>query len=377
MKRKATFATNYRAKTLIIGVHAPHNTASYIDSYYQEFINLVETNRVLYDAFLTIKLRSIDSAYFFTKGKLENVIQTCKKENIDHVIISEQLTPQQERNLTDILKCKVYDRTQLILEIFEKTAESAEGKAQVSIAMLRHKKTRLAGKGIHMSQQAGILGLRGGFGETAKEKERRHIEKSILRLKKQLTKIEQQRKTQRKRRLDNNISHICLIGYTNAGKSTLLNKLTHAQALAENKLFATLDTTTRELYIDAKKIGILSDTVGFIQQLPHHLIQAFKSTLSELHYADLLLHVIDIANPNWESHINVVHKVLHEIGIDKETLYIFNKADLETACMDQSKLNAYAPHVIISAHNNNLAPLHHFLHTWSSKTNKNNTFIYS
>ena len=212
------------------------------------------------------------------------------------------------------------------LEIFEKGSHSAEGKLQVQIAMFQHKKGRLAGRGIYLSQQGARIGTTGP-GETQKEIDARHIETSILKLKRQLVRLKQARETQRKQRLASQIPLFCLIGYTNAGKSSILNALTKSNVLAEDKLFATLDTTTRELYIDGKKKGLISDTVGFIQQLPHHLIEAFKSTLSELHYADLLIQVIDISDPNWEAHIAVVHKILEDLEIDKDMLYVFNKAD--------------------------------------------------
>lgn len=337
-------------KTLIIGVHAPYNRVSNIESYFAEFRNLVKTNRTHYDLELYVKLRAVDPGYFFTKGKLEELVAYCKEHEIEEVIISDPLTAQQERNLDDLLRCRVFDRTYLILEIFEKNAHSAEGKAQVGIAMLQYQKSRMAGKGIYMSQQAGHVGVRGGFGETAKEKESRHIDNTIFKLKKQLERMHTARETQRKQRLANRVPHACLIGYTNAGKSTILNTLTKSSVLAEDKLFATLDTTTRELYINGIKKGLISDTVGFIQQLPHNLVEAFKSTLSELAYADLLLHVVDIADPNWKDQITVVHNVLEELDIDKPMLYVFNKIDaVEMTPELINTLADYQPHVCISA----------------------------
>ena len=252
------------------------------------------------------------------------------KMRFEQVIISEPLTTQQVRNLGNVLECDIIDRTELILEIFDESAHSAEGKTQVAIAKWQHLKSRVSGKGIHLSQQAGGIGIRAGAGETLKEKEIRHINQQIQRLKKELDRIQRARDTQRKRRHNNQVPQLCLIGYTNAGKSTLLNILTKSNVLAEDKLFATLDTTTRELFVNGEKKGVISDTVGFIQQLPHRLIEAFKSTLSELKYANLLLHVIDISDPNWQEHIEVVHKILDEIGIEKEMLYVFNKGDKVT-----------------------------------------------
>lgn len=363
------YLTQSHPKTLIIGVMAPYNKTSSPESYFKEFISLVKTNRTDYDHELFITLREIDPRTFFTKGKLADIKEFSDKEGIEEIIISEPLTGQQERNLHEYLHANIYDRTRLILEIFEKNATSAEGKLQVAIAMLQSDKTRLAGQGIFLSQQAGKIGGRGP-GETIKERETRHIEEHILKLKRQLAAMERARETQRKRRMVSQIPLICLIGYTNAGKSTILNTLTKSNVLAENKLFATLDTTTRELYIDSKKIGVLSDTIGFIQQLPHQLIEAFKSTLSELKYADLLLHVVDISDPNWQSHIKVVQSILQELDIDKQTLYVLNKAD-QLADLQNilPSLDQYTPHVIINATSKEgIQPLKEFLKNWQRST---------
>lgn len=365
MARKNEYITKTHPKTLIIGIEAPYNRTVNIDSYFQEFLSLVRTNQIEYDQSLFIKLREIDPGYFLTKGKLQEIKEVVDKHEIKELILSEPLTLQQERNLNDFLHCKIYDRTRLILEIFEKAAHTAEGKIQVAIAMLQFDKSRLAGQGIFLSQQAGVIGNRGP-GETLKERETRHIENAILKLKRNLETLEKARATQRKRRLTSQIPLICLVGYTNAGKSTILNALTKSNVLAEDKLFATLDTTTRELYLDGQKKGLISDTVGFIQQLPHQLIEAFKSTLSELQYADLLLHVIDAADPNWENHIKVVMAILHELKIDKPMLYVFNKtdkvADLESL---KQQINRYEPHVIISAQSKTgLKSLQDFLKKW-------------
>jgi GTP-binding protein HflX len=371
MPRQDFYETNWYPKTLLLGIYAPYNKTKNADAYFEEFINLAKTNEVHNYESLMIKIRDIDPAYFVTRGKLTEIKELCDKLEIEEVIVSEMLTAQQERNLSNFLNCKVFDRTQLILEIFEKSAHSAEGKAQVGIAMLTYQRARLAGKGMHLHQQSGIRGFKSGFGETQKEKERRHIENTILKLRRQIDVLQKNRETQRKQRLTNKIPHICIIGYTNAGKSTLLNTMTKSNVVAEDKLFATLDTTTRELYLNKKKIGIMSDTVGFIQNLPHHLIEAFKSTLSELSYADLLIQVIDISDSNWESHIAVVNQILQELNIDKEMVYVFNKADKISTVELENKmhtLDMYQPNVIISARSKEgLSQLHDYLEAWRNR----------
>ncbi len=326
MAKNTDYITSTHPKTLLLGIEAPYNKSNDIQSYFDEFIHLVRSNNIAYDLTLFIKLREIDTGYFLTKGKLEEIRLFCEENDVEEVIVSESLSSMQERNLSALFHCRVFDRTQLILEIFEKSAHSAEGKMQVAIAMLQHKKTRVAGSGLHMSQQSGHIGGKGP-GETEKEKALRNAEEQIVKFKSRLKQLEVSRDTQRQRRLESGLSQFCLIGYTNTGKSTILNQLTHADVLAEDRLFATLDTTTRELFIDGKKRGVISDTVGFIQQLPPKLINAFKSTLSELQYANILLHVVDAADKNWEAHIKVVNAILQDLKIQKPILYIFNKVD--------------------------------------------------
>jgi len=357
---------------LLLGVHAPYNRTQNIDGYFQQFINLAKSNGLQTNATMFMRIRDIDPAYFITKGKLEEVKKMCDEHNIDHVVISEPLSVQQERNLSDYLHCKIFDRTQLILEIFEKAADSAEGKTQVQIAMLQHKKSRVAGHGIHMSQQSGILGLRSGAGETAKERELRHLETLILKLRKQHAQIEKVRQTQRKRRLQSNLPLMCLIGYTNAGKSSILNVLTKSDVLAEDKLFATLDTTTRELYINNAKVGLISDTVGFIQNLPHNLIDAFKSTLAELQYADLLIEVVDASDPNWESHIEIVQNILNDLDLQhKEILYVFNKIDKVENNQQFDAFGKYKPCIFTFAlSKEGISPLKEYIGSWVKSRNQ-------
>ena len=364
MKKQATPTVTY-PKTLLLGIQSPQNHVAHPESYFEEFHNLARTNGVENYEELNIKIRSIDPGYFLTKGKRDEIKTFCDENHIEQVIISEPLSSRQSTNLSDLLRCDVFDRTELILEIFEKSAHTAEGKLQVSIARIQHKKSRLAGKGIHFGQQSGSIGVRGGFGETAKEKETRHIEDRILQIKRQLATMHKARETQRKQRLNTKEPNLCLIGYTNAGKSTILNILTHSKVLAEDKLFATLETTTRELFIHSKKKGTISDTVGFIQQLPPQLIAAFKSTLSELHYADLLLHVIDVADPGWPNHIHVVQKILDDLQVHTPMLYVFNKADKIDTTMLTGALEKYEPHVVVSSlTKKGIEPLIEYLSAW-------------
>lgn len=368
MTKDMTLTSN-QPRLLVVGIHAPYNKSTRIESYFEEFLNLVRSNDVEYVDSFFIKLRTIDPGTFITKGHLETIKELCKKHNIDEVLFSEPLSPQQERNLSDHLDAQVFDRTQLILEIFEKTALSAEGKTQVAIAMLEHQKSRLSGKGRGLAQQAGILGMRSGFGETMKEKERRYIDDRISSLRKDLDKLTQVRETQRKQRLKSHLPLICLVGYTNTGKSTIFNALTKSSVLAQDKLFATLDTTTRELYIDGVKKGLISDTVGFIQLLPPSLIEAFKSTLSELQHANILLHVVDISDPDWQAHIDVVQFILHDLDIDKDVLYVFNKSDKVELTPELLELmQKYQPHVTVCAlHKEDLKPITDYLSDYLTK----------
>ncbi|HBR71008.1 TPA: GTPase HflX [Candidatus Dependentiae bacterium] len=370
MTKPQNIETIAHVPTLIIGIQAPYNDTENIDAYYDEFKNLLKTNGTTFDAEHFIKIREINQKTFITPGKLEEIRKLCEKHAIEEVYISEPITTLQAKHLEDYLNCKVFDRTDLILEIFKKAAQTAEGKTQVAIATLEHAKTRLAGKGIFLEQQrgGGGAGTKGGPGETLKEREKRVINAKIQQLRKQLETLHRARETQRKKRIAAHVPQICLIGYTNAGKSTILNTLTKAQVLAENKLFATLDTTTRELYINGIKKGVLSDTVGFIQYLPHKLIDAFKSTLSELQYADLLLEVVDASDPDWKAHIDVVQDILDDLEVEKPILYVFNKID---KCSEEIKqrleddAQKYQPYVIISAkERETMKPLIDFLDQW-------------
>lgn len=353
MAPKKPVPTNQRTeKTLIVGIYAPYNKELEKQDYFDEFLNLIKTLGLEYDETSFIKLRNIDKSFFLTKGKRLDLLTICRDKEIDQVIFSEILTPLQERNLEDFLGCTVYDRERLILEIFRNAAHTAEGKIQVEMAQLEYFKARLSGKGAELAQQAGHIGTRGP-GETEKEFIKRHLTEKFRQARKKLESLKKSRQVQRKKRLESKTPLICLVGYTNAGKSSIINLLTKSDVLAQDKLFATLDTTTRELFIDHKKIGLLSDTVGFISQLPHHLIEAFKSTLDELQYANLLLHVVDLSNKSWPGQIEIVLNTLYELGVaNKDMLYVFNKKDLlseEELEEAMAEIEHHQPHVLTDA----------------------------
>ncbi len=323
---KNNFAEVYQAKILLLGIYTPDNPIKSMDAYFDEFLNLVDTLGSPHEFTLLMKVRAIDKANFLTKGKLQEVIDYCTKHEIEEVICSEPLSALQERNLADVLGVRVFDRAQLILDIFSQSAHTAEGKVQVEIAELGYLKTRLAGRGLEMAQQEGYVGGRGP-GETAKESLRRYYETKIKNAQKRLATLKRSRNVQRKRRLASGIPLVSLVGYTNAGKSSILNVLTKSNVEAVDKLFATLDTTTRELFLNPEKKVLLSDTVGFISNLPHHLVEAFKATLDELLFADLILHVVDISSSLWQDQLQIADSILHDLGVDAQVLYVLNKVD--------------------------------------------------
>lgn len=349
-KRQAQSTTYEEPRTLLLGVFLPTNKTPDIEGYFEEFQSLADTLGVTPIAHLFVKLRSIERGTLLTRGKLQDLMDLCEKEKIEHVICSEILSPLQERNLEDMTGCKVWDREQMILEIFRNAAHSSEGKIQVKMAEVKFLKTRMAGKGIELAQQPGFIGSRGP-GETEKEVIKRFFSEKLRQAQKQLDVLQKVRDVQRKRRMGSGYPLVCLVGYTNAGKSSLLNRLTNSEVLVEDKLFVTLDTATRELFVDGHKTALISDTVGFISKLPHNLIEAFRSTLDEVRYADLLLHVVDISNPLWEDQINTVHQTLRDLEVVKPMLYIFNKIDKvnpSDLVVLQTKLELfYSPYVLI------------------------------
>jgi GTP-binding protein HflX len=301
----------------------------HFDSELSELGLLAQTAGLTPVASITCKRRAPDAALFVGTGKADEIKLLAQQHGAQEVLFDQSLSPGQQRNLERRLELPVNDRTFLILEIFAQRARSHEGKLQVELARLQYLSTRLVRRWSHLERQRGGIGTRGGPGETQIELDRRMISANIKRTKDQLLKVKRQRQTQRKQRDRRGAFNISLIGYTNAGKSTLFNALVKARAYAADQLFATLDTTTRQLYLeDAARSVSLSDTVGFIRDLPHGLIDAFQATLQQAVDADLLIHVVDASNPEFALQIEQVQKVLVEIGADTiPQLLVFNKID--------------------------------------------------
>jgi GTP-binding protein HflX len=274
------------------------------------------------------KLAAPCAGTFIGKGKADEFAAHCRKADVDTVIFDDELSPAQSRNLERVFNCKVLDRTSLILDIFAQRARTREGKLQIELAQLQHLLPRLTRFWGHLSRQKGGIGMRGGEGETQLETDRRRVQDRIARISRDLEVVRRQRSTQRQARQRNHWSLASIVGYTNAGKSTLLNQLTGASVLAEDKLFATLDPATRRLRLPTNQNVLLTDTVGFIRKLPHGLVEAFKATLEEVVQTDLLLHVVDVSHPQAEEQIQAVDAVLGEIGAEgKPTMMVFNKID--------------------------------------------------
>lgn len=276
----------------------------------------------------TAKRDKAHAALLVGSGKAEELAQLVKQHNIELAVFNNELTPTQERNLEKILQCRVLDRVGLILAIFAQRAQSQEGKLQVELAQLSHLSGRLVRGYGHLQSQKGGIGLKGP-GETQLETDRRLIQTKITQLRRQLEAVKKQRETRRKARVSGSLKTFAIVGYTNAGKSTLFNRLTKADVLAKDQLFATLDTTARRLYLNPETSIILTDTVGFVQDLPHKLVSAFSATLEETALADVLLHVADASDPECERKIDDVNRVLAEIKADKiPQILVYNKADL-------------------------------------------------
>ena len=343
------------APTLLVGVDfgLPH-----FDGELEELGLLAQTAGLSPVARVTCKRRAPDAALFIGSGKADEIKQLAIELGVQEILFDQSLSPAQQRNLERHLELPVNDRTLLILEIFGQRARSHEGKLQVELARLQYLSTRLVRRWSHLERQSGGIGMRGGPGETQIELDRRMIGDNIKRIKERLGKVKRQRQTQRRQRERRDSFNISLVGYTNAGKSTLFNALVKARAYAADQLFATLDTTTRQLYLgEVGRMISLSDTVGFIRDLPHGLIDAFQATLQEAVDADLLLHVVDFSSPNHVEQMAEVQRVLGEIGAgDIPQVLVFNKLDVvadenrPTVLQDNYELDGIlTPRVFLSA----------------------------
>lgn len=338
-------------KAILVSVISKFQTAEMVSDYLDELAFLLVTAGGQECARLCQRLDVPNSKTYIGSGKLLELKELIAEFDADMVVFDDELSPAQIRNLEKGLECRIIDRTSLILDIFASRAQTANAKTQVELAQCQYMLPRLTGLWTHLNRQRGGIGMRGP-GETEIETDRRILRDKISLLKNQLKKIELQQSVQRNNR--KGMKRVALVGYTNVGKSTLLNVLTKSDILAENKLFATLDTTVRKLVVD-NNVFLLSDTVGFIRKLPTMLIESFKSTLDEAREADLLLHVVDASHPEHEQHIEVVKKTLFDIGVaDKPVVVVFNKID----DLDESQLaelenswiaNESSPCVFISA----------------------------
>tara|TARA_B100000242_G_scaffold154722_1_gene110594 strand:+ start:4882 stop:6054 length:1173 start_codon:yes stop_codon:yes gene_type:complete len=316
-------------KAVLIGLITPTVTTNQANEYLEELAFLAKTAGAKPVKNFTQRLLRPDNKTFIGKGKMEEVFSFVKENAIDILIFDDDLTPSQLKNVEKIFsgKCKILDRSNLILDIFASRAQTAQARTQVELAQYQYLLPRLTRMWTHLERQKGGIGMRGP-GETQIETDRQIIRDKISLLKKKLKKIDKQAFTRRKGR--EHLIRVALVGYTNAGKSTLMNKLSKSDVFAENKLFATLDTTVRKVVIQNLPF-LLTDTVGFIRKLPHQLVESFKSTLDEVRESDFMIHLVDISNPNFEDHIEVVNKTISEIGAqDKPMILVFNKIDSYT-----------------------------------------------
>jgi GTP-binding protein HflX len=315
-------------RVFLIGVELKSRTAADVHESLAELEELAETAGTLIVGEGVQKMAVPVAATYIGPGKAEEFAKSCKENDVDTIIFDDELSPAQTRNLEKIFGVKIMDRTALILEIFGQRARTREGKLQIEHAQLKYLLPRLTRFWSHLSRQRGSTGSIGGEGESQLEADRRKISERIEKIASELDKVRSQRETQRAGRQRSLWPLASIVGYTNAGKSTLLNKLTGATVLAEDKLFATLDPTTRRLKLPTNQNVLLTDTVGFIKKLPHGLVEAFKATLEEVVQADLLMHVVDISHPQAEEQIDAVNDVLMEIGAaEKPVLMVFNKID--------------------------------------------------
>lgn len=311
-------------KAVLIGIVTQNQDEKQVSEYLDELAFLADTAGAVTIKRFTQKLEHAHPKTFVGTGKLKEIVEYVKENNVEMVIFDDELTPSQIRNIEKILECKILDRTNLILDIFARRAQTSHARIQVELAQYQYLLPRLTRMWTHLERQQGGIGMRGP-GETEIETDRRVIRDKISKLKEQLLKVDRQMATQRQRRGE--LPRLALVGYTNVGKSTIMNLLSKSDVFAENKLFATLDTTVRKVVIETTPF-LLSDTVGFIRKLPHHLVESFKSTLEEVREADILLHVVDISHPNFEDQINVVSQTLQELKVvNQNIILVFNKID--------------------------------------------------
>ena len=316
-------------KAVFVGIITDKDEENRVMEYLDELEFLAETAGATRDKKFVQRLERPDNATYIRSGKLKEIAEYCEEKEVKYVIFDDELSGTQQRNIEKIIKtCSVIDRTSLILEIFAQRAKTAYAKMQVELARYNYMLPRLAGMWTHLERQRGGMGTRGGMGETQIEIDRRIVKERISKLKEQLKKVDRQMATQRGNR--GQLVRLALVGYTNVGKSTLMNLLSKSDVFAENKLFATLDTTVRKVVLENVPF-LLTDTVGFIRKLPTQLIEAFKSTLDEVREADILVHVVDISHPGFEEQMEVVEQTLRDIKADNKPVYVvFNKVDAYT-----------------------------------------------
>jgi GTP-binding protein HflX len=320
-----TSETTYRERAILVGLVTQSQHRSRVEDYLEELLLLTESAGAVVVHQILQERQRFDPATFIGKGKAEEIAWLVGQHGIDLVVFDDDLSPVQVRNLEKMFNCKIVDRSGIILDIFASRARTSEAKTQVELAQLQYMLPRLTRQWTHFSKQFGGIGTKGP-GETQIETDRRAIRSKISHLKKRLSEISREREVQRKGR--DKLPRVALVGYTNAGKSTILNWFTKADVLVEDRLFATLDSTVRAVSLTRSHRILLSDTVGFIRKLPHHLVASFKSTLDEVREADILLHVVDVSHPLFGDQIAVVNETLEELGVHgKPTILVFNKID--------------------------------------------------
>ncbi len=360
MKQKFYDTAAKQEKAVLVGIITPGGTEEKEREYLEELEFLVDTAGGLTIKTFTQKMQRPERATFVGTGKLEEIKAYVVSEEIDMVVFDDELSPSQMRNIETELQVKILDRSNLILDIFAGRAQTAQAKAQVELAQLQYLLPRLTRLWTHLERQKGGIGMRGP-GESQIETDRRLILNKISLLKEKFKHIDRQNETQRKNRVA--LVRVALVGYTNVGKSTIMNMISKSEVFAENKLFATLDTTVRKVVIENLPF-LLSDTVGFIRKLPHHLIECFKSTLDEVREADVLIHVVDISHPNFEDQIHTVTETLKDLGAtDKKIITVFNKID------------AYHPANINPEEPETTPTLEEFEQSWMAKHNSPAIFI--